>query len=95
MSARKTAARYVVIYSAFHVGLAFNFLTPLAYVKIMLSKGAIEQGIVLTQYLGTLKFGVIRTIIRPEYVRHNGEVSSNLKTPMMLICRVSVRDHPS
>lgn len=39
VSVRKTTARYVVIYSAFHVGLAFNFLTPLAYVKIKQNAG--------------------------------------------------------
>lgn len=39
MSVRKTAARYIVIYSPFYVGLALNFLTPLAYVKIKESAG--------------------------------------------------------
>ena len=31
----------------------------------LIAKGAIEQGLVFTQYLGTLELGVTRTIIRP------------------------------
>ena len=52
----------------------------------LIAKGAIEQGLVFTQYLGTLELGVTRTIIRPIMVPGAGLELARPQWPGDLKC---------